>query len=127
MFFPCSERPSLTIPAPSSYTALSPLYVTSHDWDIHSTCMRRVCTTHPLYEGLVFVLPLAVLIAPELWHVETHHKHVFSNQASELLLCRLFVKCWDSNSDLMNEDLCMSTSSEGDSDGHQCLRRPFLE
>lgn len=64
MFSPCSERPSLTIPSPSSYTALSPLHVTSHDWDIHSTRMRTVCTTHPLYEGLVFVLPLAASIAP---------------------------------------------------------------
>lgn len=62
MFSSCSERPSLTIP--SSYTALSPLHVTSHDRDIHSTHTRRVCTTHLLYEGLAIVLPLAASIAP---------------------------------------------------------------
>lgn len=64
MFSPCLEMPSLTIPFPSSYAALSSVHVTSHDWDIHSIHTHRVCTTHPFYEGLVFVLPLDSSIAP---------------------------------------------------------------
>lgn len=137
MFSTCSERPSLTIP--SSYTALSPLHVTSHDRDIHSTLTRRVCTTDPLYEGLVIVLPLAASIAPGMpsgmWRPIINMCSVPEWVDNEWLDClqttRIatmpIVKCWNSNPDLMSEDLCMFTSSAGDSDGHWCLRRAFLE